>query len=219
MPRQIKITNDGSHTIEIPESNLAYHSKHGAIAESIHVFIEAGLLPLSATHKKLTILEIGFGTGLNALLAMREAIRQNKSIKYIAVEPYPLTTGELQQLNHGELLQMQEIFLQLHTAEWEKTVALNALFSIEKIKTTVAELKIAQPIDCIFFDAFAPTDQPELWTQDVFEKLYSYLEKDGVLVTYSSKSIIRKAMVAAGFLVEKIPGPHGKRDMVRAKKL
>lgn len=221
MQREIKLTADGSHTIAIPETNVTYHSHHGAIAESMHVYIEAGLLPIidPSTKKQINILEIGLGTGLNALLSLREAIKYKQPIHYTAIELFPLTEKEITEINHGEQLFMENEFLQLHTSPWEKDARLHEFFTLHKKKISLLELKALHSIDCIYFDAFAPTDQPELWTQAVFENLYRCLAPQGTLVTYCSKSVIRKAMEAAGFSIQKIPGPHGKRDMVRAKRI
>jgi tRNA U34 5-methylaminomethyl-2-thiouridine-forming methyltransferase MnmC len=220
MQREIKLTADGSHTIGIPGTNMNYHSHHGAIAESMHVYIEAGLLPLTALlpKKQIRILEIGFGTGLNALLSLREAIKQEQRVHYTAIELFPLTEKETTQINHGEQLLMKNEFLHLHTSPWEEDTAIHEFFILCKKKMSLLELSGVHSIDCIYFDAFAPTDQPELWSQAVFENLFQMLAPQGVLVTYCSKSVIRKAMQAAGFSIQKIPGPHGKRDMVRAKK-
>jgi tRNA U34 5-methylaminomethyl-2-thiouridine-forming methyltransferase MnmC len=220
MQREIKLTADGSHTIAITGTNLTYHSHHGAISESMHVYIEAGLLPLIDRLPKtqINILEIGFGTGLNALLSLRESIKYKQTIQYTGIDLFPLTQTEIGQVNYGEQLFMENEFLQLHTAPWEKNILLHEFFTLHKKKISLLELKDFHSFDCIYFDAFAPTDQPELWTQAVFENLFQMLAPQGVLITYSSKSVIRKAMEAAGFTVQKIPGPHGKRDMVRARK-
>ncbi|MES2330948.1 MAG: tRNA (5-methylaminomethyl-2-thiouridine)(34)-methyltransferase MnmD [Bacteroidota bacterium] len=221
MNREIKLTADGSHTIAIPGMNLTYHSHHGAIAESRHVYIEAGLLTLinASTPNPLNILEIGFGTGLNALLSLQEAIKQKQHIHYTAIELFPLTQTEIAQINHGKCLLMENDFLQIHSSPWEKDILLHEFFTLQKRNISLLELKDLHSINCIYFDAFAPTDQPELWTQAVFENLYQMLSPQGILVTYSSKTVIRRAMEAAGFSIQKIPGPHGKRDMVRAKKI
>lgn len=221
MQRKIKLTADGSHTISIPETNMTYHSHHGAIAESMHVYIEAGLLPLieRSTSGPINILEIGFGTGLNALLSLREAITYKKHIHYTAVELFPLAEEETAQINHGTCLSMENEFLQVHASTWEKDIPLHEFFTLHKKKVSLLELEDVHLIDCIYFDAFAPTDQPELWTEAVFENLFQMLAPQGTLVTYCSKSVIRKTMEAAGFSIQKIPGPHGKRDMVRAKKI
>ncbi|MEO8174282.1 MAG: tRNA (5-methylaminomethyl-2-thiouridine)(34)-methyltransferase MnmD [Sediminibacterium sp.] len=220
MHREIKLTKDGSHTIALTGTDITYHSHHGAIAESMHVYIEAGLLPLMSrsTAKPLHILEIGFGTGLNALLSLREAISHQQPIHYTTIELFPLTETEIDLINHGKCLSMENEFAQLHSSPWEKNVHIHELFCLHKSKISLLELKDLHSLDCIYFDAFAPTDQPELWTQAVFENLFGMLAPQGVLVTYCSKSVIRKAMEAAGFIIQKIPGPHGKRDMVRAGK-
>ena len=220
MPRIIQLTNDGSHTIAIPEMDVTYHSQHGAVGESLHVYIEAGLHPILkiVNEQPIHILEIGFGTGLNALLTLKEAITHQQPIHYIAIELFPLTQEEIEIINHGHILSMQKEFLQLHAAVWEEEVLINEFFILKKIKVSLLELPIIYPVNAIYFDAFSPTIQPELWTQDIFKKLYQCLTPGGNLVTYCSKSIVRKAMSAEGFKVTKIPGPWGKREMVRAGK-
>ncbi|MCA6450089.1 MAG: tRNA (5-methylaminomethyl-2-thiouridine)(34)-methyltransferase MnmD [Chitinophagaceae bacterium] len=218
MQREIRPTADGSHTIAIPGMDVTYHSHHGAIGESRHVFLEAGLHPLLAakSHQPLHVLEMGMGTGLNALLTLQEARVQQYPIRYTAVELYPLTADEISQINYGTLLQCQDDFMSLHRADWETEVRLHSFFTIHKRKTSLLTLEINDRFNCIYFDAFSPTHQPELWTEAVFAKLYQFLSPGGILVTYCSKSVVRKAMMAAGLTVEKIPGPWGKREMVRA---
>lgn len=218
MHRKIQITADGSHTIAIPEWNVTYHSHHGAIQESAHVFIHAGLrhawdiFPGQPLH----ILEIGWGTGLNGLLSMREAIAQRKPVFYTAIEKFPLTAEETAQINYGSILSMQEEFNRLHACEWEQANLLHPMFSLTKKQLSLpAGINVA-PVHCIYFDAFAPDVQPELWSQQMFTILYGLLAPGGILVTYSSKGDVRRAMMAAGFIVHKIPGPYGKREMVRA---
>ena len=220
MPRIIQLTNDGSHTIAITEMEVTYHSHHGAVGESVHVYIEAGLHPLLKLSNKQTIhiLEIGFGTGLNTLLTLKEAITHQQKIHYTTIELYPLSQQEIETINHGHILSMQKEFLQLHDAPWEQEVLINEYFTLNKRKLSLLDLPHIYPINTIYFDAFSPTIQPELWAQDVFEKLFQCLTPGGNLVTYCSKSIVRKAMTAAGFNVTKIPGPWGKREMVRAEK-
>lgn len=220
MQREIQLTADGSHTIVLKDRNISYHSTHGAIAESMHVFIQAGLLPLLATasSRPLAVLEIGFGTGLNALLSMREAMRNKQPVFYTGIELFPVTASEAVMLNYGEKLFMQEAFRKIHLSEWEKPVQLDTYFTLEKKQVAVQELVVKNNYNCIYFDAFAPTEQPEMWTDAVFQKLYKFLQPDGVLVTYSSKTTVRNAMKQAGFSIRKIPGPYGKREMVRAEK-
>lgn len=218
MQREIQLTADGSHTVSIPALKITYHSSHGAMGESRHVFINAGLLPLlnEPSQQPVRILEIGFGTGLNALLSLQEAIKQQRQIHYIALEIFPLLPTEVALINHGQLLCMEESFLQIHAAAWEKDIYINECFTLSKKKRSVLQPILLKPVNCIFFDAFAPAVQPEVWTQDIFEKMYALLLPGGTLLTYCSKSEVRRAMQAAGFSVTKIPGPWGKREMVRA---
>jgi tRNA U34 5-methylaminomethyl-2-thiouridine-forming methyltransferase MnmC len=220
MHRELQLTNDGSHTLAIPEMGATYHSHHGAIGESRHVYIDAGLQPFLHLHQAqpINILEIGFGTGLNILLTYKEAITHKQIIHYTAIEPFPLTDKEIKSINHGNLLSMQKEFLALHHTVWEKDVSIADFFTLKKMNVSLTDLKAIDNFHCIYFDAFSPTVQPELWTQPVFEKLYQCLLPGGVLVTYCSKSEVRRAMMAAGFTVTKIPGPWGKREMVRAGK-
>jgi tRNA U34 5-methylaminomethyl-2-thiouridine-forming methyltransferase MnmC len=220
MQREIQLTADGSSTIAVPEMNVTYHSHHGAIAESRHVYIDAGLQQIINTpgHSPVNILEIGFGTGLNVLLTLKESIEQQKHIYYIAIEMFPLIETEIAGTNHGNLLSMQKEFELIHAVPWKKDVPINKLFTLRKINISLLQLNIGQQFDCIYFDCFSPTVQPELWTQEVFENLYSMLAAGGILVTYCSQSEVRRKMTVAGFTVTKIPGPYGKREMVRAGK-
>ena len=221
MQRQIQLTADGSHTLSIPEMNVTYHSHHGAIGESVHVYIDAGLQPLlnQSSQTPIHIFEMGFGTGLNALLSLQKAIEYKKPICYTTVELYPLTEPEIAQINYGHLLNAQNDFLTIHNCEWEKEIPLNEFFTLKKHKSSLSDAIITDPVNCLYFDAFSPTVQPGLWTREVFEKMYKALAPGGILVTYCSKSEIRRNMTAAGFIVTKIPGPWGKREMVRAQKL
>lgn len=222
MQRNLIITGDGSHSVEVPYMSVTYHSTHGAIRESLHVFIEAGLKPLLHRQETIHIFEMGFGTGLNALLTLLEATSHQQKINYQAVEAFPLEKEIALQLNYCGQLQQPEwkpFFEQLHTSPWDQPLVLNPWFALQKHHTTLFNLSIDQPANLIYYDAFAPNAQPELWTVEVFTKLYGMLADGGVLVTYCSKGDVRRAMQAAGFTVEKIPGPPGKLEMVRAVKL
>ncbi len=215
------ITADGSVTIAIPELKVTYHSKHGAIQESDHVFIEAGLKPLLHSQPTIHIFEMGFGTGLNALLTLAEAESQQQKIHYQSVEAFPLEATIIAQLNYCQQLQqptLQPIFEQLHTAPWNQSINITPWFTFQKDHTTLFNFSTIQLVNLIYYDAFAPNAQPELWTVDAFTQLFNMLMPEGVLVTYCSKGDVRRAMQAAGFTVEKIPGPPGKREMVRARK-
>ncbi len=214
MQKQVIKTNDGSSSIFIPEMNVTYHSIHGAMQESKHVFIEAGLKPLLNQNKTIHIFEMGFGTGLNALLSLQNAINHQQKINYTAIELFPLTIDEAGTLNYSD-----ENFMQLHQCDWEKDVELNDYFTIHKIHQSLLNYSTNKKFDLIYFDAFDPNTQPELWTKEIFEKLFLMLELNGILVTYSSKGIVRRVMQDAGFSVKKVSGPPHKREMIRAKKM
>ena len=229
MKRSLIITKDGSHTVSIPEMNVSYHSLHGAIQESRHVFIEQGLdffLNNNPT-ADIQVLEMGFGTGLNALLTLVEA-GPNLNIHYMAIELFPLTIEEANLLNYCEQIKRQDLlplFKKMHRCDWETDIAINPFFTIHKLMLSLLTIKDSKftyhnflSPDIIYFDAFAPAAQPELWTKGVFEMLYAILKNKGILVTYCSKGEVRRAMQAAGFIVEKVPGPTGKREIVRALK-
>jgi tRNA U34 5-methylaminomethyl-2-thiouridine-forming methyltransferase MnmC len=221
MKREIITTKDGSHTVQWPEWKVTYHSTHGAIQESMHIFIQAGLHYILQQNpsQPVYIFEMGFGTGLNAFLTAIEAQKTKTNIHYTTIELYPLSPDEIAALNYNQLLKDDtDLFQQIHQAEWNKAVIVTDYFTLEKINTNLFDYTTNQLFNVIYYDAFDPSAQPELWTQAVFEKLYTMLSNNGILVTYSSKSAIRKAMQAAGFTVTKLPGPPGKREIVRATK-
>lgn len=221
MKHELIITKDGSHTIFIPEMNVTYHSVHGAIQESQHVFIKAGLIDpglfdfIGLHH----VLEIGFGTGLNALLTLIEADRHKNRIYYNAIELFPLNDDEISRLNYCDQLNLPDykpLFDKMHHTGWEEMYEITNYFRLTKIKCDLLDYSAEELFDIIYFDAFAPASQPELWTIEVFEKMFSILKSGGMLVTYCSKGEVRRNMIAAGFKVEKLPGPPGKREMIRA---
>jgi tRNA U34 5-methylaminomethyl-2-thiouridine-forming methyltransferase MnmC len=219
LEHRLQVTKDGSHTIAIPELNITFHSHHGAIPESQHVFIQAGLHEaLERFAAPLHIAETGFGTGLNALLTAMEARQTQTLIHFTTLELYPLPQPITAQLNHGQLLGEDDLLQQLHAAPWNETVTVHPWFILNKQPCDIATFETSDTFHVVYFDAFAPEDQPELWTVDVFRQWFNLLKPGGMLVTYCSKSIIRKAMAEAGFTVTKIPGPWGKREMVRAFK-
>ena len=225
MKHELIATADGSHTVRVPEMNITYHSVHGAMQESMHVFINAGFYGsasrLTRENEPLRIFEMGFGTGLNALLTLIEAEKIKTKIYYEAVEPFPLNEQEVRSLNYCDLLKppdMQNILEQMHNCDWEKEISITANFILLKRNANLLNFKSLKPFELIYFDAFAPTAQPELWTKEVFDKMYAMLEPDGILVTYCSKGDVRRAMMAAGFTVEKLAGPPHKREMIRARK-
>src|ERR1043165_1360632 len=204
MERKIILTGDGSHSISVPELNVTYHSIHGAIQESLHVFIQAGLIDsrmfdyVGVHH----VLEIGFGTGLNALLTLIEADKHKNRIYYTALELYPLNESETKQLNYCEQLdlpQYKTLFEKMHECNWEEMREITEYFRLTKIKCNLLEYTTENSFYIIYFDAFAPNAQPELWTRKVFDKMYSLLQPGGILVTYCSKGDVRRNMIAAGF--------------------
>jgi len=221
MSQQLILTDDGSYTLFVPALNEHYHSTHGALQESLHVFIEAGFkyVVKNISQQPLRILEIGFGTGLNALLTFLEAEKEKINIFYEAIEKYPLSLETLQQLNYPTLLNAEILFKTIHTAEWEKEISLKNINGILcKKQIDLLDYQPTQLFDLIYFDAFAPTIQPDLWSEEIFRKLYNKLTFGGALVTYSSKGIVKEALRAVGFRLERLSGAAGKRHMLRAVK-
>lgn len=220
MERLLQLTEDGSHTISIPDWKVTYHSKHGAVQESMHIFIGAGLKYLQANQsKELTILEIGFGTGLNALLTFIES--GDTTIYYESLEAYPLNQDTARQLNYCSQLgknDLESAFDLLHQSAWNQEIQLAGNFTLLKQQADALSFETSKKYDLIYFDAFAPEVQPELWTTEIFTRLYKCTKEGGILLTYCSKSSVRKNMESAGFTVQKIPGPKGKREIVRAIK-
>ena len=217
MKREILITSDGSSTIHLPDWNEQYHSKNGSINESYHVFIESGLKQVEA--KEVSILEIGFGTGLNCFITFLEAKRE---INYVGVEAYPVTPEEIEKMNFISILGAEKsgaVFQNMHQVSWEEKHQITNGFSLEKRKQFFENIEDEASFDLIYFDAFGARVQPQLWTEEIFLKMFNALKENGILVTYSAKGSVRRAMQAVGFTVERLPGPPGKREMLRARKL
>ena len=221
MQKELIVTGDGSHSLFIPGMEVSYHSWHGAIQESQHIFIEAGLRPLLEKHTELSIFEMGFGTGLNALLTYRAIEDHPVKIYYEAIETNPLDLSIASCLNYANVLHrpdLQPTLTQLHECNWDSPHPLSERFYFYKRRVSMNDILLTATFHLIYFDAFDPVAQPELWTTDVFSKLYKAMVPGGVLLTYCSKGIVRRAMQEAGLAVEKIPGPPGKREIVRATK-
>lgn len=219
MQRVIQVTADGSTTIHIPDWNENYHSKHGAIQEAQHVFIKNGLHVFG--EGSISILEIGFGTGLNAFITWLETKKCACDIDYVGVEAFPINAEEVQAMNYPQQLQAvcdSDVFLQMHNLAWEKTHLLSENFKLTKRKQLIEEIRDHAAFNLIYFDAFGYRVQPELWTEDVFLRMYRALKPGGILVTYAARGIVKRNMLAAGFSVEKLEGPPGKREMFRASK-
>jgi len=213
------VTGDGSHTILNAKINESYHSENGAINESQHVFIQNGLSAIDK--KEINILEIGFGTGLNALLTYQYAIEHNKVINYFTIEKYPISHELVKQLNYPEQLKIDpQVFFNLHNYEWNKSHQLNSNFSFKKYHVNLIDFSFSKlkNIDLVYFDAFSPTKQPELWTESIFKQIYELLLTGGLLTTYSSAGIVKRALRSVGFKVKRKPGPKGKFHMLNATK-
>lgn len=216
--RQLQITADGSHTLFLPEIEEHYHSINGAVQESCHVFINAGWNQIPKD--EIRILEIGFGTGLNAFLTLLETVGTNKKVTYYSVELYPLERNVIEALNYPEIIcpSKQALFYALHDASWDCFIPITPTFTVYKIKGNSNICQLPEAIDLVYFDAFAPDKQPEMWNQEIFDKLYARSNSQGILTTYCAKGKVRRMMQSAGYTVERIPGPPGKREMLRAIK-
>lgn len=220
LKRKIITTADGSKTIQIEDWDEQYHSKHGAIQEAYHVFIEHGLRLFQ--NSKIQILEVGFGTGLNALITLLEIGKQNLQVNYVGVEAFPVSVEEIGKLNYISALDAeshQQYFEKMHASPWEKEISITNAFQFLKQMKDFKSINDTNLFNLIYFDAFGARVQPELWTEEVFLKMFQALQEKGVLVTYSAKGSVRRALQAVGFIVERLPGPPGKREMLRAIKM
>ena len=223
IPTIIK-TSDGSHSLYSAELNEHYHSIYGAIQESNHVFINAGFKKINSENSELfeiKILEIGLGTGLNVFLTFLESEKLNGCIRYHAIEAFPLTIDLIEKLNYVDYLTAEKyrtVFNQIHTSEWEKPTKFSDQFIFTKVDEKIQDCTLKTKFNLIYFDAFGPRVQPEMWTEEVFSKLYSTLELNGYLVTYCAKGQVKRTLKKVGFSIESLPGPAGKREMIRAFK-
>ncbi|MEM7574948.1 MAG: tRNA (5-methylaminomethyl-2-thiouridine)(34)-methyltransferase MnmD [Bacteroidota bacterium] len=221
MDNQLELTEDGSHTVRSGQFGIQYHSRHGAVQESEHVFIAAGLASYLRQHEveEVNILELGLGTGLNVLLSMREAAQQtNIQFNYRAVELYPLEKEIIQGLNYTQALGLPDHWLaEIHSCPWEKETALSPNFNLHKQAGDWLKLAGAgRPADVVFYDAFAPNAQEELWSEKAFALLATAMQTNGIWVSYCAKGAVKRALRANGFEVHALPGPPGKREMTQA---
>lgn len=218
VPQRIKIvtSDDGSHTLFNEHVGEHYHSTFGAIQESAHIFIKGALDEFRFKHSPINILEIGFGTGLNALLTLHWAEKLKKPIFYHGLEAYPLSNEIVASLNYYELLHVDlDLFVALHESLNESKITKHFTLIKEIIMLEKANLP-DEKFDIIYFDAFSPEVQPELWTVDIFSKMFKSMKKGGIMTTYSCKGIVKRALKDSGFRIEKLPGPPGKREFLRA---
>tara|TARA_B100000809_G_C15102308_1_gene517384 strand:+ start:95 stop:796 length:702 start_codon:yes stop_codon:yes gene_type:complete len=230
--RNIITTADGSKTIQIEDWNEQYHSVHGAIQEANHVYIKHGLLffysemlalkkseSIIQVTEPFEVLEIGFGTGLNALLTQLKAEELNRSVHYTGVEAFPISSEELEQLNYASELDVLPSKLnELHSCSWEEEHQISEVFKLKKQQQFFKDISAENQFDLIYFDAFGARVQPELWTEDIFKIMHKALKQNGVLTTYAAIGKVRRTLIALGFEVERLEGPPGKRHMLRAIK-
>ena len=219
LKREIIQTSDGSTTIHLPDWNESYHSKHGAIQEAYHVFIQNGFSLYIG--KPVSILEIGFGTGLNAFITFLESQKSGQKVDYIGVEAYPISAAEVLSMNYVPALnanEYSEVFDKMHQSEWEQPIALSENFTLTKRQQFFHDISDIEKFDLIYFDAFGYRVQPELWSTEIFQKMYDALKPNSTLVTYAARGVVKRSMIEVGFTVEKLAGPPGKREMFRASK-
>lgn len=216
MDRKIVITGDGSPTLFVPGLDEHYHSTHGAVNESMHVFIEKGLMGVDKTD--VAILEVGFGTGLNALLTLLYC--QGRTVSYHGYELFPLSAQEVNLLNFSDssVAKHAHVLTKMHQLPWGIEVLVEPHFALTKINAKIQELAVQDRYDLVYFDAFAPNKQSDMWTEDVFKRVYSAMKRNSVLTTYCAKGEVRRIMQRVGFAVERVPGPPLKKEMLVAFK-
>jgi tRNA U34 5-methylaminomethyl-2-thiouridine-forming methyltransferase MnmC len=217
--RELRITEDGSHTIYLRDLDEPYHSIHGSIQESMHVFINQGFNLVGRS--PIRILEIGLGTGLNILLTLAESEKRRVEVSYHAVEKYPLVPREFKSLNFEQFIPdvASGSLMAIHERPWGQDIMLSGNFTLFKELADIRDMIPNKTFDLVYFDAFAPDKQPELWNENVFRKVAGCMKPGAILVTYAAKGSVRRTMKACGFLVEKVPGPPGKREMIRARRI
>lgn len=218
-PTRILKTGDGSQTLYSERFKASYHSTHGAVAESSYVFLQMGLFQCKKSSIK--VFEVGFGSGLNALLTLDAAKKTGLSIEYEAIEAYPIDLNLANKMEFQAFLEDEansKTFLDLHTSEWEESVEITPDFSLKKIKGDLCSHGLEGSYDVMYMDAFSPNVQAELWTVQMLRKYYDSMAQDGILTTYCCKGQVRRDLLEVGFKVEKLKGPPGKRHMLRAIK-
>lgn len=222
MNRKIIVTNDNSKSLFVPSLNETYHSTNGALQEARHIFVNNGLAYFDA-QKSISVFEMGFGTGLNALVTLQFSKEKKKVINYHCIEKYPLPFNLIEELDHpttAHLTEFSEDYHRLHHSEWNELIEINPNFHFSKQNVDLVDFKSdINEVDLVFFDAFAPQIQPELWTKESLKKMYDLLRVGGILVTYCAQGEFKRVLKSLGFLVEGLPGPIGKREITRAVKV
>lgn len=219
MERKLILTKDGSSSIYLPDLNEHYHSSHGALQEALHVFIRNGLDQIKSD--EIRIFELGFGTGLNALLTFDRALSENKKVKYTGIEAFPIEMELISALNYPDLINsnLVQLFLQMHTSPWDQEVELDSYFTLKKIHAKIQSYAIEEnEFDLIYFDAFGFRAQSEMWEASVLSKMFRSLKPGGIMVTYAARGQFKRDLKAIGFEVVSLPGPPGKREMTKAVK-
>ncbi len=219
MKLSLTVTSDGSHTYKAGEYKDLYHSIHGAIQESQYIYIENGIK--ECRKKIMNVFEMGFGTGLNAFLTLIYGLRnKNLLISYTSIELYPLNKKQVKCLNYPDYFSKDaaKYFMLLHEADWGRSVRILENFTINKIKADMSSYIFDKNYDVVYFDAFCPAAQPELWKEDIFRKIFRNMNSVGILITYSANGKVRRDMASAGFIVNKLKGPPGKKHILQALK-
>ncbi len=221
---KLLLTDDGSHTLMVEELNETYHSRHGAIQESRHVFIKNGFRYILGKNslRPVRIFELGLGTGLNALLTAMESQKLSVSVEYTCVEPYPVPEAIIKQLNFHEVIKSPSVkdqFVQIHSVNWDQFSRIHPFFMFRKIKSTIQDFKTSSGyFHLAYYDAFAPNKQPEMWQREIIQKVYDFLSWESALVTYCAQGQVKRDLKASGFTVQSLQGPPGKKEMTRGLK-
>jgi tRNA U34 5-methylaminomethyl-2-thiouridine-forming methyltransferase MnmC len=219
MKRELRITADGSPTLYVPDLEVTYHSMHGSVQEAMHVFIENGLRFIASASKQVNILEVGFGTGLNALLTAQHAKEHALRVHYVGLEAYPLEEELWKAINYLDDPEAKACYAKLMALPFGATEAYDDSFTLCKLAFSIQEWATTEKFDLIYYDAFGPKAQPEMWALAIFEKLYSLLNPGGALVTYCAQGQFKRHLKSLGLRVEGLPGPAGKREMTRGVKI
>lgn len=218
---KIILTEDGSSSLMHTTLNENYHSIHGALNESMHIFIQSGLMVVSSCAQTINILEVGFGTGLNALLTLNYANSEKIKINYTGFEPFPIDVNIAKQLNYPEIIEgsSKEAFIAMHESSENNTLNMGDYFLFQKQQVQIQNAVLKEnSYKLVFFDAFSPEVQPEMWEEEVFGKVFKAIELNGILLTYCAKGQVKRTLKKCGFIIESIPGPKGKREITRARK-
>jgi tRNA U34 5-methylaminomethyl-2-thiouridine-forming methyltransferase MnmC len=212
---RIITTYDGSHTVFHPGTGDHFHSIYGAVSESMHVFINAGFSYHPS--KDVKIFEVGFGTGLNVLLTLKQAWSEKRKVRYDSIDNFILPVQITDSLNYAGISENinKDWFSLIHSLSWDKDHNITDFFTLRKILADIHEIDLPIKYDIVYFDAFGPDRQPDMWTEEIFMKIYKAMNPGGILTTYSSKGEVRRSLHRCGFMVEKLTGAHGKREMIR----